>query len=78
MADEQPEQTSTQVFYPRPSDEYRFVTGVAVTAEKMVYLDFAQHNGDGADDALGIVRLVMHPDVAAHLLEKLSGLQGSS
>ncbi len=56
---------------------------MGVRAEKMVYLDFAQHNGNSEDEALedealGIVRLVMHPDVAADLLEKLSGLRGEN
>jgi hypothetical protein len=74
MADEN--QATTRVLYRAPSDEYRWVTGVSVNAGKMVYLDFAQHGGEGRDEALGIVRLVMHPDLAADLLEKLSGLQG--
>jgi len=75
MAAETPEQTDTPVLYPAPSGEYRFVTGVGVRAEKMVYLDFAQDNG--GKPALGITRLVMHPDLAADLLEKLSGLRGT-
>jgi hypothetical protein len=75
MADERDE-TGVPVLYPAPSGEYRFVTGVGVRAGKMVYLDFAQDNG--GKPALGIVRVVMHPDLAADLLEKLSGLSGPS
>jgi hypothetical protein len=74
MADESPAQTGTPILYPNQSGEYRFVTGVSVRAEKMVYVDFMQDNG--GRPALGITRIVMHPDLAADLLEKLSGLHG--
>ena len=78
MADEDPDPTPTRVIYRMPSDEYRFVTGVVVSTGKMVYLDFAQHDAhEEHDDALGIVRLVMHPDMAADLVEKLSELQST-
>ena len=77
MADAEQE-PGTSIFYRTPNDEFRFVTGVDVTAGKMVYLNFAQHNASETDEeALGIVRLVMHPDLAADLIEKLSGLQDS-
>jgi hypothetical protein len=69
-----PVETPTRVFYPDGGGEYRFVTAVDAQADKLVYLDFVQHNGETAETVLGIARLVMAPEVAADLLAKLSRL----
>jgi hypothetical protein len=73
MADEpNQDETATRVFYRPPNDEYRFATGVVVKAGKLVYLDFAQHGASDEREALGIARIVMHPELADDLLRKLS------
>jgi hypothetical protein len=65
----------TRIFYPEGDGEYRFVTAVDARADRLVYLDFVQHNADSKETALGVARLVMLPEAAAELFAKLSRLR---
>jgi hypothetical protein len=51
---------------------YRFASSVsAYEADGMIYLDFFQHDPETADQ-LGVARVVIRPEVARHLGERLA------